>query len=268
MSDIFIGVVLGLIEGITEFLPVSSTGHLILAGHALNFTGVRAESFEIFIQLGAIIAVVLLYWRRFLGLLDFKTSSVTEFRGFPGLIKIAAACAPAFVLGALSHDAIKEHLFSPFTVALGFVMGALLIIFVERIFRRGRTIVLEALTVRQCIGIGFFQCLALWPGMSRSASTIIGGMLVGASRSVAAEFSFIVAVPVMFAATLLDLYKSLPFLTVADIPLFATGFIVSFLSALLAIRVFIRFVGNNSLVPFAYYRLILGIVIIIALGKF
>lgn len=259
-SDAAVAVTLGIVEGISEFLPVSSTGHLILAGHALDFNGARADTFEIFIQSGAILAVVVLYFSRFLGLLDFSATrgAGAGFRGAAGLAKLAAGCAPAFVLGALLHKPIKQYLFSPFTVALGFIAGALLILAVERYHRRSTLERVEELSLTQCLLIGAFQCLGLWPGMSRSGSTIIGAMLTGCSRTVAAEFSFLLAVPVLVGAVAFDMYKSFALLCRADLFLFGLGFVVAFLAALAAVKVLITFLGRHSLAVFAYYRLIFG----------
>ncbi len=264
LSESVTALILGLVEGITEFLPVSSTGHLILAGHALGFTGERADTFEIFIQAGAILAVVVLYLPRFTALLDLSggTKSLDGFRGWSGMVKIGAGCAPAFVFGALLHKAIKQHLFSPFTVAIGFVVGGLLIIVVERLYRQPVVDTVEKLSLRQCLGIGFFQCLGLWPGMSRSGSTMIGGMLLGCSRQVAAEFSFLLAVPVLLAAVSLDMYKSAALLQSADFIPFAVGFVVSFITALVAVKALIGFLGKHSLLSFAVYRILFGAVLL------
>ena len=264
MSAIVDSVILGIIEGITEFLPISSTGHLIIAGHLLNFEGPTAETFEIFIQLGAILAVVVLYWKRFLGLLSFSDKGGLS--GWSGLTKIGAACAPAFFFGFLLHGFIKRHLFSSFTVAIGFIVGAVLFILVEKRKNTAEIESPELITIRDAFVIGLFQCLALWPGMSRSGSTIIGGLLVKCSRKAAAEFSFLVAVPVMCAAVGLDMLKSYKLLTSSDIPLFAVGFIVSFLTAIVAIRGFLGFLGKYTLIPFAIYRIVAGILILVLSG--
>ncbi len=256
MHELVIGVVQGIVEGLTEFLPVSSTGHLILAGHLLHFTGQRAATFEVVIQLGAILAVVWLYRTRFLALL--KADSQHAFSGFRGLWLLFLTCLPAGILGLLAHDAIKEKLFHPLPVALALAVGAVAIIIVEALPRKEKFSNLDQISAGLALGVGFFQCLSLWPGFSRAAATIMGGMILGANRKLAAEYSFIAAVPIMFAATALDLYKSLDFLSSADIPLFATGFIVSFFAAWIAVKGFIALLGRFTLRPFAYYRLVVA----------
>ena len=254
---------MGLLEGVTEFLPVSSTGHLILLDRALEATIQHSETFEIFIQLGAILAVVFLYWQRFLRLFDLSQRNISQgFSGIAGLFKLGIACLPAFVLGALLHQPIKELLFKPLPVALALITGAILMIVVECLPKKNKVDKVEDLTLGQCFGIGVFQCLALWPGMSRSGSTIIGAMFLGVTRPVAAEFSFLVAVPVMCAAVAFDLLKSVPQLTAADLPVFAVGFVVSFLSALAAVKIFVGLVQTITLRPFAYYRIFLGLMVL------
>lgn len=303
MDNLFTAVILGIIEGLTEFLPVSSTGHLILAGHALHFTGTQAETFEIIIQLGAILAVVVLYFERFYGLLPqylqkkiAKTrlgkkalAKLTEngiptqngtilspFSSLRGLFLLFLTCLPASLLGLLAHNAIKENLFNPFAVAISLAAGSLYIIFAELYAKRRaekmqkeqessknseqsgiRYATLDDITPLLALGIGFFQCLALWPGFSRSAATIMGAMLLGSGRKLAAEYSFIAAVPIMVAATGFDLISNSNAFALNDIPFILTGFVVSFLSAWLAVRLFIHFVSKTTFLPFAWYRLML-----------
>jgi undecaprenyl-diphosphatase len=263
MNDTAYAILLGIVEGVTEFLPVSSTGHLILVDALSGYTAAHAKTFEVFIQLGAILAVVFLYHHRFRAFLSLQHN--TGLSGFSGIRKVAIACAPAFILGALLHGAIKLYLFSTATVAVGFIVGALLFIFVEKRTHTVTAHTVDELTDKQAFLIGIFQCLALWPGMSRSGSTILGGLLVGCERKVAAEFSFLVAVPVMCAAVAFDLYKSGSMLTMQDAPLFATGFITAFLSALCAVKLFVGFVSRFTLVPFAVYRIVLGVLILVLL---
>ena len=250
-------ILIGLLEGITEFIPVSSTGHMIIAGHLLGFTGPRADAFEIFIQLGAILAVAILYRKRFIGLIPGRAPA-TGFSGWRGIGLLAATTAPALVAGKLAHHAIKEHLFSPLTVAIGLAIGGIGLILIEVFKPRTRKSDLDSLGLREAIWIGLFQCLSLWPGMSRAGSTIIGGMLAGVDRKTTAEYSFLAAVPIMIAATGYDLYKSRSFLSLADAPLFAVGFLVSLVSALLAVRFFIGFLGKYTLKGFGYYRIALA----------
>ncbi len=256
MDNLWSAVVLSIVEGLTEFLPVSSTGHLIIAGDLLEVTGPKASIFEVFIQLGAILAVVVLYWDRFMGLL--KPRADRHFSGLYGIWLLVLTCIPACVLGLFCHGFIKARLFTPATVAAALLVGAILMIAVERLPLRTRRESLDELTPKLAFGIGCFQCLALWPGFSRSASTIAGGMILGASRRLAAEYSFVAAVPLMVAATGYDMLKGLNLFTAADIPFLAVGFVGSFVSALVAIKAFIALVGRISLVPFAVYRLILA----------
>src|SRR5262245_1913488 len=191
-----IAVVMGIVEGLTEFLPISSTGHLIIAGHMLGFVGEKAASFEVAIQLGAILSVVYLYWRRFLGLIPSKASSMSEppsaLLGWSGLWRIAAATFPALLVGYLARHSIKERLFNPEAVTLALAVGGVAILLVERLSLPRRSSALETLTMSQALGVGLFQILALWPGTSRAAATIVGGMLLGLDRKAAAEFSFLI----------------------------------------------------------------------------
>ncbi|CCO24646.1 undecaprenyl-diphosphate phosphatase [Maridesulfovibrio hydrothermalis] len=256
MTSLFTAAILGVVEGLTEFLPVSSTGHLIITGHLLGFTGEKAASFEVAIQLGAILAVVVLYWSRFRGLI--VPAPGQRFSGVRGLYMLFLTSLPASVLGLLTHGYIKEHLFTPYTVAWALGIGAIMILIVEKKEPRPNCFTLDEVTPKLALGIGLFQCLALWPGFSRSAATIMGGMLLGAKRSVAAEYSFIAAVPIMFAATGYDMLKSYKLFTTADIPFLSVGFLVSFVSAWIAVKGFIYLLGKLTLRPFAYYRLALA----------
>jgi undecaprenyl-diphosphatase len=252
--------ILGGVEGITEFIPISSTGHLIIVGHLIGFTGARADTFEVFIQLGAILAVVVLYRQRFIELFDFRRT--TGFAGTNGLKLLALTCLPAFVLGFLGRDFIKNTLFNPVTVAIGLAVGGVALILVEYVLPKTKKVGLDSLTSYEALVVGLFQCLALWPGTSRSASTIVGGMVVGVERKTAAEYSFFAAVPIMIVATGYDLLKSLKDLSAGDIPLFGFGFIVAFLFALVAVRFFIRLLGNTTLVMFGWYRLAIALLVV------
>ena len=258
MQDLAVAAILGLVEGITEYLPVSSTGHLIVAGNLLNFSGEKASCFEVFIQLGAILAVLVLYWRRFLGLIPaqgIRWRQEAGFSGVRGLAILALTTLPALIAGALAHGFIKQHLFNPVTVALALAVGGIGILLAERYRPNPDTMELDQLNFKQAFMVGCFQCLALWPGMSRSASTIIGGLFSGLDRKVAAEYSFLAAVPIMIAATLYDLYKEWGLLNISDFAFFATGFVVSFISAAAAVKTFIALVQRWSLAPYAWYRL-------------
>jgi len=259
-NDLQKSFILGLVEGLTEFIPVSSTGHLIIAGQAIGFDADYAATFDIFIQLGAILAVVVLYWNRFLGLLDFNKEG--GFSGTTGILKLLVACLPAFVLGALFHEHIKEYLFSVTTVAYALIFGGILMIIIETYPRQTKAKLLEEISFKQSFLIGVFQCFAMWPGMSRSGSTIIGGLLLGLDRKVAAEFSFLVAVPVMVAAVGYDSLKNLSDFTLEVFPVFAVGFVVSFFTAILAIRFFIAILARFTLRPFGVYRILFGIVVL------
>ncbi len=255
----WIASLLGLVEGATEFLPVSSTGHLILFGRLFNWDGDAAKTFEVFIQLGAILAVVLVYRKRFLGLLNFTSAS--GLTGVRGLSLLALTTVPAAVVGLLAHGMIKERLFEPMPVALALGVGGAAILIVERIRPQARLEGLDALTWREALAIGLFQCLALWPGISRSAATILGAMLIGVERRTAAEYSFFAAVPVLTAAGLYDLYRNWSCLTSCDLAPFTVGFAVAFISGWFAIRYFIRFLSHHTLAPFGWYRLVLAVLV-------
>jgi undecaprenyl-diphosphatase len=268
VHDWLIPVILGIVEGLTEFLPVSSTGHLILAGELLHFVGERAETFEIFIQLGAILAVVAIYRQRFAGLLaaGLRGEDLMPREGRRTLTwaHLAVGCLPAFVLGFALHGFIKRNLFSSRTVLVGLVLGSVVMIAAEWWSRRrgGERVArsLDEITLGQALAIGCAQCLALWPGFSRSGSTISGGLVARLDRRTAAEFSFVLAVPVMLAATGYDLLKSLSLLDGAFVATLAVGFVVSLVVAWAAVVAFLRLVQHVSLTPFAIYRLVLAAV--------
>lgn len=257
-----VAVVMGIVEGLTEFLPVSSTGHLIIAGHMLGFVGDKASSFEVAIQLGAILSVVFLYWRRFIGLIPTNSSSAVNspstLEGWSGLWRIAAASFPPLLVGYLARHAIKERLFNPEAVTLALAVGGVAILLVERLVAERRASSLDTLTLAQAFGIGLFQILALWPGTSRAAATIVGGMLLGLDRKGAAEFSFLIAVPVLFAATGYELVKMRGQLALEDSLALAIGFVVSFVVAFLAVKGFVSYLGRGKLAPFAWYRIVVA----------
>ncbi len=272
LNDIIIGFVLGIVEGLTEFIPVSSTGHLIVVGHWLGFDGDRADTFVIFIQLGAILAVVMLYRQRFLGLIPGNNRHHVEpsehprgFSGLRGLGLITLTTLPAAVVGVLIYDFIKDNLFSSATVAFGLALGGIVIIAAERRLPSVLHTSLDSLTWREALLIGTFQCLALWPGVSRSAATILGGMFLGLERKTAAEYSFLVAVPALLGAAGFDLIQNMDKLGASDIPLFAIGFGVSFVAAWLAIRLFLRLLAVVTLQPFGWYRIIAAGIVLISL---
>ena len=256
-------IILGIVEGLTEFLPVSSTGHLILVGHWLGFTGETANTFEVVIQFGAILAVVWEY-RKTLVSHALTIRHDTESRRYYG--NILVAFIPAAILGFLFHDTLKEHLFHPRNVAWALIVGAVCIQVVEMLKIKPRTETVEKMSSRQALGVGFAQCAALFPGFSRSAATILGGLLAGCDRKTSANFSFLLAIPTILGATVLDLVKSWDSLRPEDLGWIAIGFVVSFFSAWAAVRWFLRFVSHLSLTVFAIYRLVIGIVVLVVLG--
>jgi len=262
LQSLAIAIVLGIIEGLTEFIPVSSTGHLIVAGNLLGFVGEKAATFEVAIQLGAVLSVLVLYRERFLRLLPRERPQSlvlgSTLDGWDGVLRIAAATLPALVAGYLGHGLIKRHLFNPTAVSLALAAGGAALLLVERHIRNRPSASLNSLTLGQALGIGLFQILALWPGTSRAAATIAGGMLLGLDRKAAAEFSFLIAVPVMIAATGYDLMKMSETLSATDAAQLGIGFVVSFLVALLTIRAFIRVLNRWSLAPFAWYRIVVA----------
>ncbi len=259
MQSLAIAIALGIIEGLTEFIPVSSTGHLIVAGNLLGFVGEKAATFEVAIQLGAVLSVLVLYRERFLRLLPRERPQSlvlgSTLDGSDGVLRIAAATLPALAAGYLGHGLIKRHLFNPTAVSLALAAGGAALLLVERHIRNRPSASLDSITLGQALGVGLFQILALWPGTSRAAATIAGGMLLGLDRKAAAEFSFLIAVPVMAAATGYDLLKTAHALNAADIAQLAVGFVVSYIVALTTVKTFIRLLNRWSLVPFAYYRL-------------
>ncbi len=274
ISETIKAIIIALVEGFTEFLPISSTGHMTLVGELIKFDGPQAKTFEIFIQLGAILAVVALYPKRFLALIPKKNGAGTAessresgFSGMTGLMKIGVACLPAFVIGAALHKTIKEKLLFSAPVALALIVGGLLMIFVERKNIKPTVNRIEEISIRSAFILGIFQCLALWPGFSRSGAMLIGGLFLGLTRTVAAEFSFLVAVPVMVAATGLDLLKSYKDLSPSDLPIFAIGFVLAFVTAIVAIRFMLSLLSRLTLRPFAYYRIALGVVVLILLSS-
>jgi undecaprenyl-diphosphatase len=261
MPDVIIGALLGLVEGLTEFVPVSSTGHLIIAGSLLGFEGERAATFEVFIQLGAILAVAWVYRNRLRALADPRPAQ--GFAGRRGLGLLLLTTLPALVLGALTHQFIRSTLFDPRTVAVGLGLGGVAILLAERFRPEPTRTGLDALGWQVALVVGLFQCFALWPGVSRSAATMVGGLLVGVERKTAAEYSFLAAIPVISAASLFELATSLDRLTTADIPLFVAGFGVAFGSAWLAVTFFLRLISHMTLRPFGWYRI--GAALLLAL---
>jgi len=242
--------VLGIVEGLTEFLPISSTGHLILAGDLLGFNGERAKVFDVAIQTGAMFAVVWEYRRRFFAV------DIALWRN------LAVAFIPAAVLGLAFGGAIKQFLFSPVPVALAFIVGGVIILVVDRGGRPARVDSTRAMTWRDALKVGIAQCFALIPGTSRSGATIIGGMLFGLSRPAATEFSFFLAVPTLVAAGAYDVWRSRDLFAIGDLQMIAVGLVMSFFSALLVIRWLIRYVATHDFRPFAWYRIAFGVIVL------
>lgn len=260
--DLWSAFIIGIVEGLTEFLPVSSTGHMILVGHWIGFTGEKAESFEVVIQLGAILAVAILYWRRVLRLFGVSDRKTVDRTRRLNLLHIALAIVPALGLAFVLRDSIKL-LFMPETVVIGLVAGGIFLIVGEKQQPAITATDMDDLTYRQALFVGFAQCLSLWPGFSRSGATIAAGMLAGASRAAAADFTFLIAIPVMCAAAGYELLSGLGSMTADDIGVLAVGFVVSFIVALVAVATFIRLVGRLSLTWFAYYRFALAAVVLV-----
>jgi undecaprenyl-diphosphatase len=254
-TQILHALILGFVEGFTEFLPISSTGHLILAGQLLGFNGEKAKVFMIAIQLAAILAVVFEYRAR---LSHVATTLHSEPASRRLAINLMAGFLPAAVLGFLFYKEIKGYLFNPIVVASALVIGGLLILWAERRKHVVSAPTVDDLNWRRALAVGFAQALAMIPGTSRSGATIIGGLFLGLSRKAAAEFSFFLAIPTMCAATAYDLYKNWHLFDAGDIPLFAIGGVASFASALLAVRTLIKFVSRHDYTLFAWYRIVFG----------
>ncbi|RIA44581.1 undecaprenyl-diphosphatase [Hephaestia caeni] len=256
MSDLLVVILLGIVEGLTEFLPVSSTGHLILAGELLGFKGAVSTTFDIVIQLGAILAVIVLYWRRFwhvaAGLLGWQRGAVAFTRN------ILLGFLPSAVIGLFVYKMVKAMLEQPIIVAVMLIVGGVAILLIERAVKRTPVDSVEAMPTRTALGIGIVQCLSMIPGVSRSGATIMGALALGVDRKTAAEFSFFLAVPTMLAASGYDLLKSHEALTSNDWLAIAIGFVVSFIVALLVIRWFVGVVTRHGFAPFAWYRIVAG----------
>jgi undecaprenyl-diphosphatase len=253
---------LGIVEGVTEFIPVSSTGHLIVVSHWLGQVDGRAKTFEIFIQLGAILAIVWLYRSR------LTVAALEAYRGGPGrrlLVNLILGFIPVALVGLLAHDWIKERLFTPTVVAVASIAGGLVILLIERWRPTTRISDVGEVPSRTAVGVGIAQILSLIPGTSRSGATIMGGYALGLSRTAATEFSFFLSIPVMFAATIFDLGSSWHTLSASDVPVFAVGFAAAFVSALVVVRMFVGFVSRNSFAVFAWYRMAFGVFLLLLL---
>jgi undecaprenyl-diphosphatase len=255
--------VMGLVEGLTEFLPISSTGHLILTGALIGFDDDKAKVFDIAIQTGAIFAVILVYWQK---IRDTVLALPTDKQAQRFALNVTIAFVPAVILGLAFGKAIKAHLFTPVVVASTFIIGGFIILWAERRQAKNpalaRIQAVEQLTATDALKIGLVQCLAMIPGTSRSGATIIGGMLLGLSRKAATDFSFYLAIPTLIGAGIYSLYKERALLSLVDLPLFGVGLVVSFISAWLCIRWLLRFISTHSFTGFAYYRIAFGLVVL------
>lgn len=260
--QLLIALIMGIVEGLTEFLPVSSTGHLIIAGNLMGFNDDKAKVFEVIIQLGSILAVVVMFWRRLFGLIGIHFGKKVEHEGIGKghltLGHILLGMIPAVVIGLLFSHQIKG-LFEPRFVMWALIVGGIYILIAEKVKPKfPKAVGIDDITYLQAFMIGCFQCFALWPGFSRSGATIGGGLLMGVSRYAASEYSFLLAVPMMLGASTLDLYKNHSILSMADLPMFAVGFISAFVVALIAIKTFLTIIKRISFVPFAIYRFIVA----------
>lgn len=258
-------IIMGIVEGLTEFLPISSTGHLILAGSLLDFVGPKVKVFEIAIQTGAMFAVI---W-------EFRTRITTvahgifrERRSQKFVINIIVAFLPAAILGFIFAKSINEKLFAPIPVAIAFIVGGLLILWVERRNRNGSGIVrvesVDDMTLLDAFKVGCAQALALIPGTSRSGASIIGGMALGLSRKAATEFSFFLAIPTLLGATVYSVFQARALLSISDLPLFALGGLAAFFSAFLCVRWLLRYISTHDFTFFAYYRIVFGLFVLLS----
>ena len=255
--------IMGIVEGLTEFLPISSTGHLILAGALLGFDDDKAKVFDIAIQTGAILAVIIVYWQK---IRDTVVALPTQKQAQRLALNVLIAFLPAVVMGLLFGKAIKAHLFTPLVVATTFIIGGFIILWAEKrqsnVATAARIQDADDMTFMDSIKVGLVQCLAMIPGTSRSGATIIGGMLLGLSRKAATDFSFYLAIPTLIGAGAYSLIKERALLSMADAPLFGVGLLFSFISAWLCIRWLLKFIATHSFVGFAYYRIAFGLVVL------
>lgn len=263
--DYFVALILGLVEGLTEFVPVSSTGHMIIVDDlwlkSKEILGSEiSNAFLVVIQLGSILAVVVLFWSRFMRLLGLKKKEQTHGPNL-NLLQVIVGLLPAAIIGLLFEDKIDAHLFSIKTVVVGLFFGAFLMIAADKLKPKVTTPTVDQITYKQAFLVGLFQCIALWPGFSRSGSTISGGVLLGMSYRAAADFTFIMAVPVMAGASLLKLVKYWDYFTPDVLPFFIIGFISAFVFALIFIRFFLKLINRIKLTPFAIYRIVLAVIL-------
>jgi undecaprenyl-diphosphatase len=255
--------VMGVVEGLTEFLPISSTGHLILAGSLLGFDDEKAKVFDIAIQTGAILAVIMVYWQRIITTL---VELPTQRQAQRFATNVLIAFFPAVVLGLALGKMIKAHLFNAPVVATAFIVGGFIILWAERRQKTERSAVrihtVDEMSPMDALKVGLVQCLAMIPGTSRSGATIIGGMLLGLSRRAATDFSFYLAIPTLIGAGAYSLFKERALLSMADVPMFSVGLLFSFISAWLCVRWLLRYISTHDFVPFAWYRIVFGVVVL------
>lgn len=265
--DLIKAIILGMVEGLTEFAPVSSTGHMIIVDdmwlQSKEFLGkYAANTFKVVIQLGSILAVVIIFRNRFIEMLGLGARGEENYQGRLKLSQVIVGLLPAGILGVLFEDYIDEHLFSLNTVLVGLVVGAIFMIIADLYRKKGPTVEsVDQISYKQAFTVGLIQCFSLWPGFSRSGATISGGVLLGMSHRAAADFTFIMAVPIMAGASFISLVKNWQYFTIDALPFFITGFITAFIFAMISIRFFLKLINRIKLVPFAIYRIVLAVVI-------
>ncbi|MGM0901479.1 MAG: undecaprenyl-diphosphate phosphatase [Bacillota bacterium] len=267
LLDIIKAIILGMVEGLTEFAPVSSTGHMIIVDdmwlQSKEFLGkYAANTFKVVIQLGSILAVVIIFRKRFIEMLGLGAKKTESKEGRLKLTQVIVGLLPAGILGVLFEDYIDEHLFSLSTVIIGLVIGAIFMIFADLFRRKTPTVeTVDQISYKQAFTVGLIQCFSLWPGFSRSGSTISGGVLLGMSHRAASDFTFIMAVPIMAGASFLSLLKNWQYFTIEALPFFIAGFITAFVFAMVSIRFFLKLINKIKLIPFAIYRIVLALLI-------
>ena len=264
-NSFFKAMIMGLIEGITEFIPVSSTAHLLIASYLINFNSIKNQLFEIVIQFGAILAITIVYRHKIFDIIKNIRSNSTNQKF---LLNIIIAFLPAILFGVLFHKFIKLYFFNPLVIALSMLIGGFIILIVEKFYQKNisQNKEMKEINIKSSLLIGLFQCLAMIPGVSRSGATIIGAMFLGVSRAKATEFSFFLAIPTIFSASIFDLYKNYQDLTLENIELIIFGSVIAFLSSLIVIKWLISFVAKNNFVIFATYRIIIGALILLIIS--
>jgi len=264
-NSFFKAMIMGLIEGITEFIPVSSTAHLLIASYLINFNSIKNQLFEIVIQFGAILAITIVYRHKIFDIIKNIRSNSTNQKF---LLNIIIAFLPAILFGVLFHKFIKLYFFNPLVIGLSMLIGGFIILIVEKFYQKNisQNKEMKEINIKSSLLIGLFQCLAMIPGVSRSGATIIGAMFLGVSRAKATEFSFFLAIPTIFSASIFDLYKNYQGLTLENIELIIFGSVIAFLSSLIVIKWLISFVAKNNFLIFATYRIIIGALILLIIS--